>query len=64
MHFLPVINYSKNLNIKSKNIYVKDFFISTKVRPMRVEHLHGKGIISSEATFSGAIHIQLCTIVS
>ena len=26
--------------------------ISTKVRPKRIEHLQGKGIISSEATFS------------
>ena len=44
--------YSKILKIKIKSVYVKDFLISTKVRPKRVERLHGEGIISSEPTFS------------
>jgi hypothetical protein len=51
MRFLPIENYSKILRIKIKSVYVKDFLISTKVRPKRVEHLHSEGIISSEPTF-------------
>ena len=44
-------------------IDVKDFLISTKVRPKRVEHLHGEGIISSELGFSrtlASIQIIVC----
>ena len=38
--------------MKIKSVFVKDFLISTKVGPKRIEHLQGTGIISSEATFN------------
>ena len=40
------------MELNNKSIFVKEFLISTKVRPKRIEHLQGKGIISSEATFN------------
>ena len=36
-----------------KRIFIKDFLISKKVKPKRIEHLQKKGIISSELYFSG-----------
>ncbi len=53
MPFIMIKKYSKILRIKYKSVYVKDFFISKKVRPKKEEHLHGEEIISSEPTFSG-----------
>ena len=35
---------SKFLDLKVKSVSVKDFLISTKVEPKRVEHLHQKEI--------------------
>ena len=44
-------NILKFLKLKDKNIFVNDFFISTKVKPKRIEHLQEKGIIWSELSF-------------
>ena len=41
----------KFLKLKDKSIFVKDVFISTKVKPKRIEHLQEKGIIWSELYF-------------
>ena len=38
-------NILKFLKLKDKSIFVKDFYISTKVKPKRIEHLQEKGII-------------------
>ena len=45
------MNYSNILRIKIKNVYVKGFLISTKVRLNRGEHLYGEEPIYSEPTF-------------
>ena len=50
--FLPIKFYFKFLDLKIKKIYVKDFFISTKVRPKRMEHLLRKEFFSCELYFS------------
>ena len=49
--FFQEKNILKFLKLKDKNIFVKDFFISTKVKPKRIEHLQEKGIIWSELYF-------------
>ena len=41
-------NILKFLKLKDKSIFVKDFYISTKVIPKRIEHLQEKGINWSE----------------
>ena len=50
--FFQEKNILKFLKLKDKSIFVKDFFISTKVKPKRIEHLQEKGIIWSELYFS------------
>ena len=50
--FFQEKNILKFLKLKDKSIFVKDFFISTKVNPKRMEHLLRKGIISCELYFS------------
>ena len=52
MCFLPITNHFKILRIKIKSVCVKDFLISTKVKPMRIEHLQDEGIFSSELYFN------------
>ena len=49
--FFQEKNIQKFLKLKDKSIFVKDFFISTKVNPKRIEHLQEKGIIWSELYF-------------
>ena len=39
---------------------MKDFLISTKVRPKKEEHLHDEGVISSESTFNTLYEIIVC----
>ena len=50
--FFQEKNILKFLKLKDKSIFVKDFFISTKVKPKRIEHLQEKGINWSELYFS------------
>ena len=55
--FLQITNYSKFVGLKIKSIFVKDFFIPTKVRLKRMEHLLRKGIISCELYFSSIVGV-------
>ena len=50
--FLPKKNILKFLKLKDKSIFVKDFFISTKVRLKKMEHLHQKVTFSWDPYFS------------
>ena len=49
--FFQEKNILKFLKLKDESIFVKDFFISTKFEPKRIEHLQEKGIIWSELYF-------------
>ena len=50
--------YSKILEIKDKNIFVKDFFISTKVRLRKLEHLQRKETFSWDPYFRTQFKIR------
>ena len=50
-------NILKFLELDSKSVFLKEFLISTKNGPKRIEHLQAKGSISSEATFIGIVSV-------
>ena len=50
--FFQEKNILKFLKLKDKSIFVKDFFISTKVRLKKMEHLHQKETFSWDPYFS------------
>ena len=58
--FLPIKIILKFLQLEFQSVFVKEFFISTKVGPKRIEHLQSKGIILSEATFRTANPAIIC----